>query len=287
MQTFRNSSLGVFLPALIMLPLQSTIEVDVNLINVFLTVHDADGRYVTGLGRDDFEVYEDGERRAIEVFETADGVQSSLGLLIDNSGSSADILDAVRSGVLDFAEGLPSGDEIFVMSFGTEDRVIHDFSDGPLALELALDQLESWGTSVFFDALDSGIRKVAATPNPRKALIVLTDGDDNGSERSYLEIVRAAESQMVMLYFIGMGPPILVDTHTLRGLAAMTGGHVVAMGRSDSPRDALDEIREDLSRQYYLGYYSSAGEGAHSIRVEVPGAEVTVRSREGFVVEPD
>ena len=286
MHFFWNRSL-LLVPALVLLPLQSTLEVDVNLINVFLTVHDQEGRYVDGLGRDDFQVFEDGEFRPIEVFETADGVQSSLGLLIDNSGSSADILDAVRSGVLDFADGLQPDDEVFVMSFGTDDRVIYDFSDDPRSLGVALDQLEPWGTSVFFDALDSGIRKVADAGNPRKALIVLTDGDDNGSALSYIEVVRAAESRIVMLYFIGMGPPILVDTHTLRGLASMTGGRVVSMGRDESPRDALDEIREDLSRQYYLGYYSSAGEGSHSIRVEVPGADFTVRSREGFVVEPE
>jgi len=251
---------------------------------VLLTVHDGEGRYVSGLGADDFRIYEDGEPVAIEAFETGNDVESSLGLLIDNSGSSADILRAIRSGVLDFAAGLHTDDEIFVMSFGTEDRVIHDFRDPPGQLAAALDGLEAWGTSVFFDALDSGIRKVSTAGKPRKALVVLTDGDDNGSERTYLEVVRAAESRMVMLYFIGMGPSILVDTYTLNGLASLTGGRVVRMGPGDSPGEALRAIHDDLSQQYYLGYYSAAGAGAHSIRVEVPGANVTVRAREGFVV---
>jgi Ca-activated chloride channel family protein len=287
MRRFGNNLLPLLVPAFAVLQLQSTVEVDVNLINIFLTVHDPQGRYVSGLGPDDFAVFEDGELQAIEVFETADGVRSSLGLLLDNSGSSADILDSIRSGVVDFARGLEPEDEIFVMSFGTNDRVVHDFSDSRTRLRASLAQLESWGTSVFFDALASGIDKVARGVNPRKALIVLTDGQDNGSRTSYLEVVHAAESHLVMLYFIGMGAPILVDTHTLEGLAALTGGRVVQMGRDESPRDALAEIRDELSEQYFLAYYSAAREGSHNIRVEVPGAEVTIRSREGFIVEPE
>ena len=270
---------------LVFFPAQSTLRVNVDLVNIFLTVHDRDGRYVTGLGREDFRIYEDGELRPIEIFETSDGVRSSLGLMIDNSGSSADILRAVKSGVIDFANGLPQDDEIFVMSFGTEDRVVHDFSQSVRDVGSSLEQLRSWGTSRLFDALDSAIRKVSGAGSPRKALIVMSDGYDNGSERTYLEVVRAAESRTVMLYFIGMGPPILVDTHTMRGLASVTGGSVVLMSGDDSPRDALAAIREDLSHQYYLGYHASAERGYHSIRVDVPGADVTVRSREGYLVE--
>lgn len=286
MPAFAISALLLMLPAFLPYSRQSTVEVDVNLINVFLTVHDSQGRYVSGLQRDDFRVFEDGQPRPIEVFETADGVRSSIGLLIDNSGSSADILGAIRTGVLDFANGLQTDDEIFVISFGTSDRVIHDFGDPLRDLNSTLGQLRSWGTSVFFDALYSGIRKLADGGNPRKALIVLTDGADNGSTTTYLDVVHAAERQLVTLYFIGMGPSVLVDTYTLRGLAAMTGGSVVLMGRDSSPREALDAIREDLSRQYYLGYYSAAGPGSHSVRVEVRGAGMTVRAREGFVVAP-
>jgi VWFA-related protein len=263
--------------------MQSTLEVDVDLVSVFVTVHDTDGAYVPGLDSRDFQVFEDGELQPIEVFERGDGVPSSLGILIDDSGSSADILAAVRSGVQDFAAGLDPDDEIFVMSFGTEVRVIHDLGDDLSGLRSSLSALRAWGTSVFYDALDSGIRKLAGT-NARQALIVLTDGDDNGSERTWIEIVRAAESRMVILYFVGMGPPILVDTYTLRGLASMTGGRVYLMSGDDSPRNVLDAVRREMSYQYYLAYYSSPGPGYHSIRVAIPGTEFTARAREGYLV---
>lgn len=264
-----------------------TLEVDVDLVSVFLTVHDQSGAYVDGLGMNDFRVFEDGESREIEVFEEGGGVESSLGILIDDSGSSAGILEAIRSGVAEFAGSFGPGDEIFVMSFGAETRVIHDFGDNPRDLRRALEQLRSWGTSVFFDALDDGIGKLASARNTRKALIVLTDGEDNRSTTTYREIVRSAQSGMVLLYFIGMGPPILVDTYTLEGLASMTGGRVALMSGDDSPGDALRAIRSELSRQYYLAYYSSSEPGYHAIRVEVPGRDFTVRAREGYLVQSD
>lgn len=274
----------LLLPLMAWAPLQSTLEVDVALVNVFFTVRDAEGRYVRGLDVDDLRVFEDGVAREIEIFEPSDSVLSSIGILIDNSGSSADILDAIRSGVLDFASSLDPADEVFVMGFGTETLLIHDFGDRIQDLGRALDGLRSSGISVLFDALDLGTARLAETARPRKALIALTDGGDNGSERTYGEVVRASESRMVMLYFIGMGPPVLVDSYTLRGLASKTGGRLVLMSGDQSPRDALAAIREDLSRQYYLAYYAEPTPGYHAIRVEVPGTNFTVSSRDGYLV---
>jgi Ca-activated chloride channel family protein len=266
-------------------PLQSTLEVDVSLVGVFLTVHDADGRYVDGLSRQDFRVYEDGEPREIAAFDAGRDLPTSAGILVDTSGSSADTLESVRRGVLEFTRRLGSDDEFFVMSFGTEAGVVHDFGEPAGDLPAALDRLRPWGVSVFLDALDSGIRKLGGREQRRKALIVLTDGKDNGSKTIYRDVARAAESGMVLLYFLGMGSRSLVDTHTLDGLAGMTGGRVSLVSGAVSPADALMEIREDLSRQYYLAYYSPPRAGSHSIRVETSDASYTVRARDGYLVE--
>jgi Ca-activated chloride channel family protein len=138
---------------------------------------------------------------------------------------------------------------------------------------------------VFLDALDAGIRKLSGREHRRKALVVLTDGKDNGSRRTFREVTREAESGMVLLYFIGMGPRVLVDRHTLEGLAGMTGGRVSMVSGDTSPTEALMDIREDLSRQYYLAYYSTPAPGSHSIRVEAPDPRYTVRAREGYLVD--
>ena len=267
------------------LPIQSTIKVDVNLVNVFATIQDADGRYVTDLGRDDFELYEDGVLRTVEVFEREDDLPTTVGVLIDNSGSSAADLDSIKSGVLEFESTLTPVDETFVMSFATQVRTIHGFDRDGGQLATSLARLRSSGTSLLFDALRSGTSKAHDGSHYRKALVVLTDGNDNGSRSSYTAVVRDAQGSMVMLYFVAMGPRILVDMHTITGLASITGGRVVPASTDIDVVDALLEIREEIRHQYYLGYHASPEPGYHEIRVEVPGRNLTVRTREGYLVE--
>ncbi len=267
------------------LPLQSVLKVDVNLVNVFATVHDAEGRYVGGLSREDFRVVEDGEERAVEIFETTADLSSSLGVLVDNSGSSASILRSIKSGVEEFSRRLTPEDEAFVMSFAIEAEVVHDLNEDMGRLPGALERLRSWGTSVFYDALSLGITKTTEGSHERKALIVLSDGNDNRSQASYLEVVRAAQSNMVLLYFVGIGPRVLIDTYTMDGLASVSGGRVLLLGPDQSVSEALENIREELGQQYYLGYHGSVESGFHSIEVEVPGRGLTVRARDGYLVQ--
>lgn len=269
----------------LIVPWQGTIEVDVNLVNIFATVEDDAGRFVDGLTASDFVVREDGREVPVEVFEDQDDLTTSLGILVDNSGSSSEVLRSVRSGLPEFVRTLPPGDDAFVMSFSTGARLIHDFGDDPKRLGEAIDGLRPFGTSLLFDALSSGVRKVREGEHERQALIVLTDGTDNRSNRSYGEVVLEAETGMVLLYFIGIGPGILVDRYTLEGLASKTGGRVVLLGRDRTVGDALDEIRHDLGRQYYLGYHASAQPGYHTVEVAVPGRAVRVRAREGYRVD--
>ena len=265
--------------------IQSAFEVDVNLVNVFATVQDADGRYVTGLDRDDFRIIEDGTERRIEIFETTGNMSSSVGVLIDNSGSSASILGSIKSGVESFSKKLGPDDETFVMSFAIQTEVIHDFDGDIVRLPDALRRLRSWGTSVLFDALADGIIKVDEGRHERKALIVLSDGSDNRSSVPYRDVVNSAKSNIVLLYFIGIGPRVLIDTHTIEGLASTSGGRVIMLGQDQSVPDALEEIRQELNLQYYLGYHASGDPGFHSIQVEVPTRAVTVRARNGYVVD--
>jgi VWFA-related protein len=268
-------------------PVQSadTIQVDVNLINIFVTVQDDEGRFVTDLDAADFRILEDGIEQPIEVFESEGGLPTSLGVLVDNSGSSAAVLRSVKQGLPDFIGTMGARDEAFVMSFGTTARIIHDFDEDPRDAGEAIDRLRPFGTSVLFDAVNAGIGKLRDSTHPRQALIVMTDGNDNGSRSLYTDVIAAAESNLVLLYFVGIGPGILVDTYTLNGLAEMTGGRLVLLGRDRSVADAIGEIRDDLGRQYYIAYHASAESGYHAIDVQVPGRNVSVRSRDGYRVD--
>ena len=278
-------SLILLLALPVLLPLQSTLRVDVNLVSIFATVQDEYGNFVTDLAEDDFRLFEDDRQLPIEIFDKRDDLGTSVGVLIDNSGSSADVLGSIRSGVEEFALGLSSEDETFVMSFAIEAEVVHDFYQDRRQLPVALARLRSWGTSVFYDALYSGISTVSEGSNERKALIVLSDGNDNRSKTSYTTVVRSAQSNMALLYFVAIGAPILIDMHTLEGLASMTGGSVIRIEREAPVAGALRKINRELRNQYYLGYHASPDKGYHSIRVEVPGRNLKIRARDGYLVQ--
>jgi Ca-activated chloride channel family protein len=118
--------------------------------------------------------------------------------------------------------------------------------------------------------------------HPRKALIVFTDGNDNGSNLSYKDVVDNAQTSGVLLYFVAIGSRILVDTRTLESLSDISGGRTHYANKGDSISAILQDIRGELSKQYYLGYYASRKPGFHRIRVEVPNRNVKIRAKTGY-----
>src|SRR5215471_7736910 len=156
---------------------QNSLRVDVNLVNIFLTVQKTNGEFVAGLSRDDFRVYEDGVEQKIDVFERAEQVESSMGILVDNSGSMVDVLPMTKNGILQFARTFKAFEELFVMTFGTRVGILHDVHQPIHDLEAKLKTVQARGTSVLYDALLEGMDKVGRSEHTRKALIVFTDGN--------------------------------------------------------------------------------------------------------------
>jgi Ca-activated chloride channel family protein len=263
---------------------QQTLKIDVNLVNVFATVKDNSGNFVTNLTRDDFRIYQDDQPQDIQVFETQDKVDSSIGMLLDTSGSMVDILPFMKRGVRDFNRGLGKGDEFFVVSFGTNVKLLHNSSQSQKHLEDSLVPLRAYGTSVLYDGLSFAIDRVERSDRPRKALIVFTDGNDNGSTISHGRIVQEVQRSAVLLYFVAIGSPILVDSHTLDPLADISGGRTLYVGKQqEAISSVLSQVRTELSHQYYLGYYTPRQPGFHRIRVEVPGRNLRIRAKTGYV----
>jgi Ca-activated chloride channel homolog len=263
---------------------QGTVSLDVNLVNVFLTAQNSRGEYVSGLNSDDFRIFEDDVEQKISIFENEDRIGSSIGLLVDNSGSMVDILPIMKTGVLDFAQKARRGDEFFVMTFGIRAQVIQDIRQPVAKLETAFKTITASGTSVFFDAMLQGMSKVSRSDQQRKALIVFSDGNDNGSKSGFGEVSHAAQRSNVLLYFIPIGPKRLIDQPTVESLAKLTGGRVLYLDKADSIRPVIENIRTELAKQYYLGYYVARRPGSHRIRVEAPGQGLTIRSKTEYMV---
>ena len=142
--------------------------------------------------------------------------------------------------------------------------------------------LRAWGTSTMYDGLLFGIERVGTSSHPRKALIVFTDGNDNGSTITNGRIVEELQKSGVLLYFVAIGSPILVDSHTLEPLAELGGGHTFYVPKQEAVSPVLDQVRAELAQQYYLGYYTLKREGFHRLRVEIPGRSVKIRAKTGY-----
>jgi Ca-activated chloride channel family protein len=261
---------------------QDALRVDVNLVNVFATVQNQRGESVSGLTADDFRVYDDDVQQQISVFEKEDQVQSAIAILIDTSGSTVDVLSMIKKGTLEFAQATKRFDDLCVFSFGTAVHLIHDFREPVRDLRVRLESLRPYGTTVLFDALTEAMRKVREREQERKALIVISDGNDNGSVSGFGAVSDAAQRSGALIYFVAIGSRVLVDEHTVESLAALSGGRVIYMAKTDSIPTALDAIREELRKQYYLGYYVSRRPGPHRIRVEIPSRTVRIRAKPGY-----
>lgn len=260
-----------------------TLRVDVNLVNVFATIKDEHGNFVTDLKREDFRIYEDDVPQDIGIFETKEDLRSSIGILIDSSGSVVDLLPLMKRGIRDFTRELVKPDAFFVVSFGTNVRLIHTSSQKAKHLEDAMAAMRAWGTSVMYDALLYSMERVETYDQERKALIVFTDGNDNGSNIGHGRVVEEAQRSGVLLYFVAIGSPVLVDSYTLNDLAGTSGGRTLFVGKQDSIPAVFDEIRAELAKQYYLGYYGPRRSGYHHIRVEVPGRNLKIRAKTGYL----
>jgi len=293
----RRSNRGAFLlvPVLLLasgfwllaspLSQQDTLKVDVNLVNVFVTVKDAAGTFVTDLHRDDFRVYDDNELQKIDVFETQEQVGSAIGILIDTSGSMVDILPFMKTGISDFSRTMRKSDDFFVVAFGTTARLVHRSSQSQRHLEDSLKGMRAYGTSAMYDGLVYAIDKVDTSDLPRKAVIVFTDGNDNGSKTDYTHVVQEAQQSGSLLYFVAIGSKVLIDTRTIESLSDLSAGRTFYIAKGEAVSPVLDQIRTDLAHQYYLGYYISRRLGSHHIRVEIPGRDLRIRAKTGYVSE--
>jgi Ca-activated chloride channel homolog len=256
----------------------------VNLVEVYVSVTDDKGQPVRNLNREDFEVLESDVPQAISTFAAGD-VPLSVAIAIDRSFSmSGTRLNLARAGARTFLEELRAGDEAMVVGIGSEVEVLAPLSRDRRAQFAVVDRLEAFGTTGLHDALVASIAAVQAARG-RRALLLLSDGDDKYSETSETAALRTARQSDVMIYPIALGarrPPLFAELATLTG------------GRSSHVRDGkgLPEVTRGIARelreQYFLGYTPSrpivAGASEwRSIEVRVKRPGVVVRARDGYM----
>jgi Ca-activated chloride channel family protein len=245
-------------------------------------VTDAKGEPVTGLTAADFSVEEDGQRQAITTFAAAE-FPLALAVAVDRSFSvpRPALNDAVAA-ARRLVEALQPTDRVMVLAIGSEVETVAPLSTDRRAAVDALETLDPWGTTPLYDAALAAIDAIQSAPG-RRALMLLTDGDDRYSQVSAPELVNQARRRDVIVYPIATGrrrPAIFAE------LASVTGGRSFQADTRRELEATVTTIARELRLQYLLGYTparpADAPPGWRSIRVSVKKPDVRVRARDGY-----
>ncbi len=238
--------------------LANTIRLDVKLVLIPVTVTDPSGQPISGVPRDAFRLFEDGVEQRLSYFATEDAA-ISMGVLFDASGSMQHKLERSREAISQLFRISMPGDEFFLVEFNDRPEVLCDFTNDVEHIQDALTAVSAKGWTALFDAVYLGVHKMKRARNPRRVLLILSDGDDNRSRYSESEIRQLVREADVCIYSIGMvglGP----STHgmrVLRNLAEETGGHLFEVDKPSELPEAVGRMSVALRNQYVLGYSSS------------------------------
>jgi Ca-activated chloride channel family protein len=237
------------------------LRVDIDLVLLTATVKDRANRYVRGLTQESFQIWEDKTEQQIRYFSEED-VPLSVGIIFDISGSMANKLAPARAAASTFLRMGERGDEYFLIEFSDRAGLVQDFTTDITKLQNSLLATYAKGGTSLYDALYFGMEKVNRGHNSRKALLLITDGEDNHSRYSFSDVREFAKEHDVLVYSIGlleeqstqlprMGAAVLQD------LANITGG-IAFFPDSIAALDAIcAQIGNDLKNQYVIGYHST------------------------------
>ena len=270
------------------------------MVALTVSVTDQRGRPIRGLQREDFTVFDDDAAQEIRVF-AADPVAVSWGLVLDRSGSMAQMIDGVYQASLHALDLGSQTDEAFVSTFSDAVTVEHEFTRDRHALRNAVVGLRAAGGTALWDAVAEGVRRMVDAAHQKKVLLVVTDGDDNESRRRLSDVLDDVERSDVIVYTVGLaesgwmrGSPAMNPSlaRTLARLAQASGGAAHFPDSMKKCREVMSAIAQEVHAQYLIGYHppGSADGAWHRVRVELrPEAAEgvrTARTREGYYRGP-
>ncbi len=255
----------------------------VNQIEIYASVTDSAGKPVRGLAAGDFDVREDGVAQNVTVFAEGD-FPLATAIAVDASFSMAgERLAVAKSAARIFLGELRAGDQAMLLSIGGRAEVIAPLSQDRAEQHRALNALSAWGTTSLHDAVIDAIHKLQPATG-RRALVLLSDGDDRYSTATMEQVVERARQSDVMIYPVALGrsmPPLFTR------LAEMTGGRAYHQRKTRELPATLRAIADELRSQYLIGYTPSRALGAEGrewrdIDVRVSRPRVAVRARDGY-----
>ncbi len=234
-------------------------KVNVDMVLVSVTITDPLNRLVTGLDRNNFNLYEGKEQQEIKTFSSEDA-PVSIGVIFDMSGSMSSKIDRAREAVVEFFKTANPQDEFFMITFSDKPEQIADFTSSVDDIQGRLLYTIPRGRTALLDAIYLGITKMRQAKYPKKALLIISDGGDNHSRYTEGEIRSMVKEADVLIYAIGiydhyfpteeerLGPALLSD------VTELTGGRAFTIDNPNDLADVSTKIGIELRNQYVIGY---------------------------------
>jgi VWFA-related protein len=293
-----------------------TLKVSVNVVGLFFNVKDKHGALIPNLTKDDFEVSEDGKAQTIKYFAAESNLPLTLGILIDSSGSQLRVLDMEKEvGGAFLRQILTDKDEAYIIDFNVDASLIQDYTRDVHRLQTALNKVKintafttgpipgagggpvptapgSQRGTVLYDAVYLSAHDMLAKEVGRKAMILLTDGEDEGSDHKIGEAIAAAQKSNAIVYVILIADRGFYGGFGYSGYSAMkklteeTGGRLIDVGNNGKKLEAaFQQIEDELRTQYVATYTSTNNKLDGSFRhldVSCKGDGMKVQTRKGY-----
>ena len=259
-------------------------RIDVDVVQVTVTVTDGRGRFVRDVPQSSFHVSEDGHPQAITHFASED-VPLELVAAVDISGSMASAMPRVKGAVKQFLGEVPPQDQVTLLGFNDNIFTLTRKTTDPAERTKAVDRLAPWGSTALYDVLLRGV-EILGRQTGRKALVVFTDGEDQGSHATIKDVERRLQASDITLYMIGQGRGVTMEPlkRIMERLSTPTGGRALFTDSAEDLQVAFADLLDELSNQYLLGYQSSntrRDDAWRKIKVDVDGHH-DVRARQGY-----
>ena len=235
------------------------LKVAVDLVLVPVTITDPMNRLVTGLDKENFELFEGNAKEEIKSFSSEDA-PVSLGVIFDSSGSMSSKMDRAKDAVIEFFKTANPQDEFFMITFSDEPEMVNDFTSSVDDIQGKLVFTVPQKRTALLDAIYMGVSKMRQAKYPKKALLIISDGGDNHSRYTENEIKALVKEADVMVYAIGiydryfqseeerLGPALLGE------ITQLTGGRAFTVENPNDLGDVATKIGVELRNQYVLGY---------------------------------
>lgn len=259
---------------------QDKLVINTKLVNLTVSVNDKLGRFVAGLSKEDFEIFDDNVKQDIAFFSD-DDAPISLGIVYDVSGSMEAFSSRSLAMLRSFFDNSHREDEFYVYAFNNRVQLVQDFTSLPEALLNRVTFIKPMGSTALFDATYAAVEKVREGRHHKKVILIFSDGEENSSRHSGRELQNLLKENDVQIYAIGMSE-FSDGAGTLKFIAEPTGGQALFPFDYASAEVVYTRLALMLRRQYVIGFYPSnatSGTTWHKLHVQIKAPKQLGRLR--------